>query len=135
MFDYNSPPLKTAFTVRVRYKAVGELKPMEYQITPSEATPKTDSLSHMKAVEITAHMEYVIAQAITDAERRGYERGMKDMRERAAKVLGAGTAVLVVACAAAALIVFRHRSNLARLRLGTERRIGSTAVLAARGVR
>jgi glycerol-3-phosphate acyltransferase PlsY len=29
--------------------------------------------------------------------------------------------------AAAALIVFRHRSNVARLRTGTERRIGARA--------
>ncbi len=32
--------------------------------------------------------------------------------------------VVVAAAAAATLIVFRHRSNLARIRLGTERRIG-----------
>jgi glycerol-3-phosphate acyltransferase PlsY len=31
---------------------------------------------------------------------------------------------VVVACAAAALIVFRHRTNLMRIRSGTERRIG-----------
>ena len=48
---------------------------------------------------------------------------------------GSPMPVVASAVGAAALIVFRHRSNLARLRLGTERRIGSTAVLAARGVR
>jgi glycerol-3-phosphate acyltransferase PlsY len=41
-----------------------------------------------------------------------------------AYLLGAGTAVLMVACAAATLIVFRHRSNLGRLWTGTERRVG-----------
>jgi glycerol-3-phosphate acyltransferase PlsY len=35
--------------------------------------------------------------------------------------------VVVAAFIAAALIVFRHRSNLARLRTGTERRIGARA--------
>jgi glycerol-3-phosphate acyltransferase PlsY len=34
-------------------------------------------------------------------------------------------AVVAVACAAAALIVFRHRSNLVRVRVGTERRVGT----------
>jgi len=40
-----------------------------------------------------------------------------------AYALGAGVPVVVAACAAAILIVFRHRSNLARLRAGTERRL------------
>jgi glycerol-3-phosphate acyltransferase PlsY len=40
---------------------------------------------------------------------------------------GSSPAVVVAAAAAAALIVFRHRSNLARLRLGTERRLGARA--------
>jgi glycerol-3-phosphate acyltransferase PlsY len=35
--------------------------------------------------------------------------------------------VIVAAAAAAALIIFRHRSNLARVRLGTERRLGVRA--------
>jgi glycerol-3-phosphate acyltransferase PlsY len=38
--------------------------------------------------------------------------------------LGAPMPIVVAAVAAAALIVFRHRSNLARVWLGTERRIG-----------
>jgi acyl phosphate:glycerol-3-phosphate acyltransferase len=42
-----------------------------------------------------------------------------------ARVLGGQTPVVVVATAAAALIVFRHRSNLVRLWWGTERRIGT----------
>ena len=33
--------------------------------------------------------------------------------------------VVAASCAAAALIVFRHRSNLARVRVGTERRVGA----------
>lgn len=33
--------------------------------------------------------------------------------------------VVAAACAAAALIVFRHRSNLGRVRMGTERRVGA----------
>jgi glycerol-3-phosphate acyltransferase PlsY len=37
---------------------------------------------------------------------------------------GASTASLAVACAAAALIIFRHRSNVMRLMDGTERRLG-----------
>jgi glycerol-3-phosphate acyltransferase PlsY len=37
---------------------------------------------------------------------------------------GASTAVVASACAAATLIVFRHRSNLVRVRVGTERRVG-----------
>lgn len=39
--------------------------------------------------------------------------------------LGASTATILAALAAAALILFRHRSNLVRLRTGTERRIGA----------
>jgi acyl phosphate:glycerol-3-phosphate acyltransferase len=35
--------------------------------------------------------------------------------------------VVIVACAASALIVFRHRSNVVRLRTGTERRFGARA--------
>jgi glycerol-3-phosphate acyltransferase PlsY len=38
--------------------------------------------------------------------------------------LGASRAVVIGACAAAALVVFRHRTNLRRLWLGTERRLG-----------
>jgi len=41
--------------------------------------------------------------------------------------LGSGPAVVVAAIAAAALIVFRHRSNLDRVRTGTERRLGARA--------
>jgi glycerol-3-phosphate acyltransferase PlsY len=40
-------------------------------------------------------------------------------------LIGAPAAVVGTACGTAALIVFRHRSNLRRLRDGTERRIGS----------
>jgi acyl phosphate:glycerol-3-phosphate acyltransferase len=40
---------------------------------------------------------------------------------------GSPLPVVVAACAAAALIVFRHRSNLARVRTGTERRVGARA--------
>ena len=40
---------------------------------------------------------------------------------------GSPAPVVAVAFAAAAIIVFRHRSNLARLRTGTERRIGARA--------
>jgi glycerol-3-phosphate acyltransferase PlsY len=36
-------------------------------------------------------------------------------------------AVVVAACAACALILFRHRSNVVRLRTGTERRLGARA--------
>jgi acyl phosphate:glycerol-3-phosphate acyltransferase len=39
-------------------------------------------------------------------------------------VAGAPTASLAAACAAAAIIIFRHRSNVARLLDGTERRLG-----------
>jgi glycerol-3-phosphate acyltransferase PlsY len=38
---------------------------------------------------------------------------------------GSPAQVVAVACAACALIVFRHRSNVARLRRGTERRFGA----------
>lgn len=38
--------------------------------------------------------------------------------------LGASAAVTAAACAAAGLIVFRHRSNLARVRTGMEPRLG-----------
>jgi glycerol-3-phosphate acyltransferase PlsY len=37
---------------------------------------------------------------------------------------GSPDAVVIVACAACALILFRHRSNVVRLRTGTERRLG-----------
>lgn len=37
---------------------------------------------------------------------------------------GASPAVLIGACAAAALVVFRHRANLRRIRARTERRLG-----------
>ena len=40
---------------------------------------------------------------------------------------GSPAPVVAVAFAASAIIVFRHRSNLARLRTGTERRIGMRA--------
>ena len=42
-----------------------------------------------------------------------------------AYVAGAPLAVVVSACASATLIVFRHRSNLMRVRIGTERRVGA----------
>ena len=35
-------------------------------------------------------------------------------------------AVVASACAVASLIVFRHRSNLVRVRIGTERRVGAS---------
>jgi glycerol-3-phosphate acyltransferase PlsY len=38
---------------------------------------------------------------------------------------GAPEAVVIVACALATLIIFRHRSNLVRVRIGTERRVGA----------
>jgi glycerol-3-phosphate acyltransferase PlsY len=44
-----------------------------------------------------------------------------------AYAMGTPTPVVVTAAATAALIVFRHRSNLARVWLGTERRIGARA--------
>jgi acyl phosphate:glycerol-3-phosphate acyltransferase len=37
---------------------------------------------------------------------------------------GSPLSAVLVACAACALIVFRHRSNVVRLRTGTERRLG-----------
>ena len=37
---------------------------------------------------------------------------------------GSPSVVVAAACAAATMIVFRHRSNLARVRTGTERRVG-----------
>jgi acyl phosphate:glycerol-3-phosphate acyltransferase len=40
---------------------------------------------------------------------------------------GSPPVVILSACAAAALIVFRHRTNLARVRTGTERRVGARA--------
>jgi acyl phosphate:glycerol-3-phosphate acyltransferase len=40
---------------------------------------------------------------------------------------GSTGAVVASACASAILIVFRHRSNLMRARVGTERRIGARA--------
>lgn len=44
-----------------------------------------------------------------------------------AYALGSPLSVVVVACAACILIVFRHRSNVVRLRTGTERRFGARA--------
>ena len=40
---------------------------------------------------------------------------------------GYSAATLAAACAASVLILFRHRGNLARLRAGTERRLGARA--------
>jgi len=40
-------------------------------------------------------------------------------------VTGAPEAVVIVACALATLIIFRHRGNLVRVRIGTERRVGA----------
>ncbi len=40
---------------------------------------------------------------------------------------GSSPVIVSTACAAATIIVFRHRSNLSRLRTGTERRIGVRA--------
>ena len=40
---------------------------------------------------------------------------------------GYSTATLTAACATSVLILFRHRGNLARLRAGTERRLGARA--------
>jgi len=42
-------------------------------------------------------------------------------------MLGSPAPAVLAATAAAVIIVFRHRSNLVRLRLGTERRIGARA--------
>jgi glycerol-3-phosphate acyltransferase PlsY len=44
-----------------------------------------------------------------------------------AYALGSSLAAVVAAIAVSALIVFRHRSNLLRVRMGTERRIGARA--------
>ena len=44
-----------------------------------------------------------------------------------AYAVGYSTATLMAACAAALLILFRHRGNLMRLRAGTERRLGARA--------
>jgi acyl phosphate:glycerol-3-phosphate acyltransferase len=46
---------------------------------------------------------------------------------------GSPLAAVVAAAAAAALIVFRHRTNLARLRTGTEHRMNATSGLRAKG--
>jgi len=43
----------------------------------------------------------------------------------AALVTGSSNDVVIAAASCAALILFRHRSNLARVRLGTERRLGA----------
>jgi glycerol-3-phosphate acyltransferase PlsY len=40
---------------------------------------------------------------------------------------GSPVPVVAAACASAALVVFRHRSNLARVVAGTERRLGARA--------
>jgi len=42
-----------------------------------------------------------------------------------AYVTGSTGAVVASACASATLIIFRHRSNLMRVRVGTERRVGA----------
>jgi glycerol-3-phosphate acyltransferase PlsY len=42
-----------------------------------------------------------------------------------AYLTGSPAPAVAVACAASALIVFRHRSNVGRLRTGTERRLGA----------
>jgi len=42
-----------------------------------------------------------------------------------AYALGSEAAAVTAACLAATIIVFRHRSNVARLRTGTERRLGA----------
>lgn len=44
-----------------------------------------------------------------------------------AYLTGSPAPIVLAAIAAASLIVFRHRSNLSRLRTGTERRIGARA--------
>jgi glycerol-3-phosphate acyltransferase PlsY len=44
-----------------------------------------------------------------------------------AYLVGSPAPAVATAGAAAAIIVFRHRSNLARVRAGTERRIGVRA--------
>jgi glycerol-3-phosphate acyltransferase PlsY len=43
----------------------------------------------------------------------------------AAWLTGASTAVVIASSCTAALIVFRHRANIRRLRAGTERRLGA----------
>jgi glycerol-3-phosphate acyltransferase PlsY len=50
-----------------------------------------------------------------------------------AYALGSPAPVVGSAIAAATLILFRHRSNLARMRAGTERRIGGGHALTSRG--
>jgi glycerol-3-phosphate acyltransferase PlsY len=52
-----------------------------------------------------------------------------------AVISGSPAPAVAVACAAAGLIVFRHRSNLARLQHGTERRVGRPEGGASRDVR
>jgi len=42
-------------------------------------------------------------------------------------IVGAPTAVVGAAASVAGLILFRHRTNLQRLRMGTERRMGARA--------
>lgn len=44
-----------------------------------------------------------------------------------AYAVGSPAPAVIAALAASAIVVFRHRSNLARLRTGTERRIGARA--------
>jgi acyl phosphate:glycerol-3-phosphate acyltransferase len=44
-----------------------------------------------------------------------------------AYALGSSAPAIVAACAASTIIVFRHRSNVRRLRTGTERRLGARA--------
>jgi acyl phosphate:glycerol-3-phosphate acyltransferase len=44
-----------------------------------------------------------------------------------AYALGSSAPVVIAACAASVLIVFRHRANVGRLRTGTERRLGVRA--------
>jgi glycerol-3-phosphate acyltransferase PlsY len=44
-----------------------------------------------------------------------------------AMATGSPAPIVMSAAAAAALVIFRHRSNLARVRLGTERRLGARA--------
>jgi acyl phosphate:glycerol-3-phosphate acyltransferase len=44
-----------------------------------------------------------------------------------AYAMGSSVPVIAAACGASALIVFRHRANVGRLRAGTERRFGARA--------
>jgi glycerol-3-phosphate acyltransferase PlsY len=44
-----------------------------------------------------------------------------------AYAMGSSVPVIAAACGASALIVFRHRANVGRLRAGTERRLGARA--------